>query len=507
MKQWGQALKDSKATPEAPCPALKIKDAATEILLVSDAPACVAEPGDGATPAQTLAQPEVLRKGYHEEGGRRSTNLPLGIEQVPRQCTSPPTVGGIHTSSDRHKEIGPPGEREVKDSISAVLLGALSNETESATRTTRDEVMSLEEARRQREERFERSIGLEHWSWCRQTITLQHATEEGGPVRLNALFHWKRQTSLITHRAAELAGLKGEEKKKVRVNTIIHGEVTSACAYWVPLEDWRGETAYLKARGVDYIAVLPGKKYDQEDLKCFPQLVAAQDDQVESRGQIQLMIALDNWRYMPVRLVSGLAGSPDRYDLEDMKFLARTQFGKRLVLLDALDASEVIPSETGDGQEEKDGVQTSAQGAEERPSGSIRTLDAGKIGERSGTEADDAGSANTTGEATSEVSRLKRAAKRGFGFLSVNQEMRLREASTGARDPEGIVYRADCQARKLCQEILTTDPMLIIVAIEVSIQNLMKETIESEKSATGKSSVSPTKFQQEPPSIVPLVRI
>jgi hypothetical protein len=135
-------------------------------------------------------------------------------------------VGGIHTSSDRHKEVGPPGEREVKDSVSAVLPGALSNEKESATRTTRNEVMSLEEARRQREERFERSIGLEHWSWCRQTITLQHATEEGGPVKLNALFHWKRQTSLITHRAAELAGLKGEEKKKVRVNTIVHGEVT-----------------------------------------------------------------------------------------------------------------------------------------------------------------------------------------------------------------------------------------------------------------------------------------
>jgi hypothetical protein len=200
----------------------------------------------------------------------------------------------------------------MKDSTSAVLPGAFSKGKGSTTRTTRDKVMSLEESRRQREERFERSIGLEHWSWSWswQTITLQHATEEGGPVRLNALFHWKRQTRLITHQAAMLAGLKGEEKKKVRVNTIIHGEVTSTCAYWVPLEDWRGETAYLKARGVDYIAVLPGKKYDREDFKCFLQLVTAQDEQVENRGQIQLMIALDNWRYMPVRLVSGPAGSP-----------------------------------------------------------------------------------------------------------------------------------------------------------------------------------------------------
>ncbi|MFN9901718.1 MAG: hypothetical protein ACK55Z_23625, partial [bacterium] len=89
----------------------------------------------------------------------------------------------------------------------------------------------------------------------------------------------------------------------------------------------------MKARGVDYIAVLPGKKYDQEDLKCFPQLVAARDEQVESRGHMVLMIALDNWRYMPVQLVDGPAGGTDRYDPEDMKFLARTQFGKRLVLL------------------------------------------------------------------------------------------------------------------------------------------------------------------------------
>ncbi len=53
----------------------------------------------------------------------------------------------------------------MKDAVSVVLPGALSNEKESATRTTRNEVMSLEEARRQREGRFERSIGLEHWSW------------------------------------------------------------------------------------------------------------------------------------------------------------------------------------------------------------------------------------------------------------------------------------------------------------------------------------------------------
>jgi hypothetical protein len=108
MKRWGQALKDSKANPEAPCPALKIKDTAAEILLLKDAPARVVDSRDGATPAQTLAQTEAPRKGHHQEGGRHSINLPLGIEQVSRQCTSPPTVGETHTSSDRRKEVGRP---------------------------------------------------------------------------------------------------------------------------------------------------------------------------------------------------------------------------------------------------------------------------------------------------------------------------------------------------------------------------------------------------------------
>ncbi len=49
-----------------------------------------------------------------------------------------------------------------------------------------------------------------------------------------------------------------------------------------------------------------------------------------------------------------------------MKFLAQTQFGKRLVLLDALDAFEVIPPETEDGREEKGGIQADAQGVEEK---------------------------------------------------------------------------------------------------------------------------------------------
>jgi transcriptional regulator with AAA-type ATPase domain len=150
MKQWGQALKGNKANPEAPHPALKIEDTAAKILLLSDAPARVRELRDDATLAQTLAQPEVSRGSNHEEEGKQSTNLPPGFKQVPRQCAGSPGVGEIHTNSNQRKEIGPSGEGEMKDSTSAVLPGALSKGKGSTTRTTRDEVMSLEESRRQR---------------------------------------------------------------------------------------------------------------------------------------------------------------------------------------------------------------------------------------------------------------------------------------------------------------------------------------------------------------------
>jgi hypothetical protein len=94
-------------------------------------------------------------------------------------------------------------------------------------------------------------------------------------VRLNALFHWKKRMILVTHMTARMAGLECCEKKNVKVDAIIHGEINSPCTYWVHLADWRGETIYLKAHGVEYIAMLSGTKCQPEDLKQFPQLAVA----------------------------------------------------------------------------------------------------------------------------------------------------------------------------------------------------------------------------------------
>jgi hypothetical protein len=56
---------------------------------------------------------------------------------------------------------------------------------------------------------------------------------------------------------AKTAGLESCGRRSV-VDMIYMGEVESFCAYWAPLYDWKGETAYLKARVVNNIAKLLG---------------------------------------------------------------------------------------------------------------------------------------------------------------------------------------------------------------------------------------------------------
>jgi hypothetical protein len=95
----------------------------------------------------------------------------------------------------------------------------------------------------QAEDRFEQTIVLSHWSWCLKTLALQQGSGRNWAIKINRLFQWKKQKSLILHEVAKAAGLESSEKRSV-VDTIYMGEVESSCAYCVPLEDWKGETVY-----------------------------------------------------------------------------------------------------------------------------------------------------------------------------------------------------------------------------------------------------------------------
>ncbi len=185
-------------------------------------------------------------------------------------------------------------------------------------------------------------MGLSHG--CRQTWDLQVRGERGATLKIDGLFYWRAEDSLILHEVAKAAGLEGHGMGH-RVDTLYMGEVESTCAYWVPLVDWRGETVYLEARGVDYIARLPGAEDPVRWYDKFPDLAAAWDAGAEEKASVEMMIALDNWRWMPVRQALRLNERQDKEDMDDVRFLARTQLGKRLLLLPCTEAYEIIPPE------------------------------------------------------------------------------------------------------------------------------------------------------------------
>ncbi len=143
----------------------------------------------------------------------------------------------------------------------------------------------------------------------------------------------------------------------------------STCAYWVPLMDWKGEVKYLAARGVDYIAQLPGNEDPRKWYDRFPSLVEDRDAEAEERAPIEMMIAKDNWKWMPVRQASRLTERQDNAKITDKRLLARTQFGKRLLLLPCVEASEVVLPE----EDDEDGY--TERGVSRDPMATMRMLD------------------------------------------------------------------------------------------------------------------------------------
>ncbi len=82
-----------------------------------------------------------------------------------------------------------------------------------------------------------------------------------------------------------------------------------------------------------------------------------------------MMIAKDNWKWMPVRQASRLTERQDNAKVKDRRLLARTQFGKRLLLLPCVEASEIVPPE----EDDEDGY--TERGVSRDPVATTRMLD------------------------------------------------------------------------------------------------------------------------------------
>jgi hypothetical protein len=102
---------------------------------------------------------------------------------------------------------------------------------------------------------------------------------------------------------------------------------------------------------VDYIARLSGKEDPRRWYAQFPGMAMARDTEAEKKAPVEMVIALDNWKWMPVRQPLKLFERSHDRKVKNKRVQARTQFGKRLLLLPLVEASEIIPAEEEDDDE------------------------------------------------------------------------------------------------------------------------------------------------------------
>jgi hypothetical protein len=79
-----------------------------------------------------------------------------------------------------------------------------------------------------------------------------------------------------------------------------------------------------------------------------------------------------------------------------------------------------------------------------------------------------------------EKQRIERAAWRRWGFLSSDQESRIRKAAINAlQETKRFHHRIDCWTRRLCRENLSMDSTLILASVEENVQDLVKKLYRS----------------------------
>ncbi len=235
------------------------------------------------------------------------------------ESSEEPEVPALQSSMEEHRIVDTqepvPGASKPKGSQEEANPSP-SSAKKGDRREERNEWPSLEEQRRQAKEEYDKLGGLSHG--CRQSWDLRMREEKGPGRKINGLFHWISEDSLILHEVARAAGLEGRGPAR-KVNSLCMKDVESTCAYWVPLVDWKGEFKYLAARRVDYIAQLPGNEDPRKWYNRFPSLAEARDAEAEEKAPIEMMIAKDNWKWMPVRQASRLTERQNNAKIRDKR--------------------------------------------------------------------------------------------------------------------------------------------------------------------------------------------
>jgi hypothetical protein len=139
----------------------------------------------------------------------------MKIAQAPGESSEESETPALQSSMEEHRIVdiqepapGPskPGEPQKEPDPSP------SSVREDNRREKGEIWPSLEEQRRRAEEEYNRLGGLSHG--CRQSWDLRMREEKGPDRKINGLFYWISEDSLVLHEVAKAAGLEGHGTKR-----------------------------------------------------------------------------------------------------------------------------------------------------------------------------------------------------------------------------------------------------------------------------------------------------
>jgi hypothetical protein len=136
---------------------------------------------------------------------------------------------------------------------------------------------------------------------CREDIRVEGAGKAG---LLHALYNWGATVTLVTHAAAEKAGLEGRRQPAAAIAGL-GGRCTMVDSYYmVPVIDSDDKMRIVKALGVDHIATLAAKAVPADIGRRLPQVKGFEEKLAWPARDVEMLVGMDNQGWMPKHVES-----------------------------------------------------------------------------------------------------------------------------------------------------------------------------------------------------------
>jgi hypothetical protein len=136
---------------------------------------------------------------------------------------------------------------------------------------------------------------------CREDIRVEGA---GKTSRLHALYDWGATVTLVTHAAAEKAGLEQKRQTPAAIAGL-GGRCTMVDSYYMVLiGDGNNKVRVMKALGVDHITTLAASNVTEDIITRLPRAKGFVEKLAQPAGDVEMLVGMDNQGWMPMHVES-----------------------------------------------------------------------------------------------------------------------------------------------------------------------------------------------------------